>query len=212
MGQFVQAIKGISQAVKELNMPIVSGNVSLYNETDGVSINPTPTIGAVGLISEDETLINGRAAEGNLAVLIGETPGHLGQTALLQEVFNRSDGDAPKVNLENEKKHGDFILKNRALINACTDLSDGGLALAAFELAHRSEIGFEINEESTDFYLRRSGTILIACEFDQAETYLLKQVNKIFLFRQLVVSKVMQLFLEFEIRASFPFSHIFRHI
>ena len=132
-----------------------------------------------------------------MAVLIGETHGHLGQTALLQEVFNRSDGDAPKVNLEVEKKHGNFILENRELINACIDLSDGGLALAAFELAHRSEIGFEIYEESTEFlFAEDQARYLIACEFDQAEElYLLKQVNKIFLFRQLVVSKVMQLFL-----------------
>ena len=171
MGQFVQAVKGISDAVRELNMPIVSGNVSLYNETDGVSINPTPTIGAIGLISAVETPINGKAYEGNMAVLIGETKGHLGQTALLQEVFNRSDGDAPKVNLETEKKHGNFILTNRNLINACTDLSDGGLALAAFELAHRSEIGFEIYEESTAFLFGEDqARYLIACEFDQAES------------------------------------------
>ena len=171
MGQFVQAVKGISDAVRELNMPIVSGNVSLYNETDGVSINPTPTIGAIGLISAAETPINGKAYEGNMAVLIGETKGHLGQTALLQEVFNRSDGDSPKVNLETEKKHGNFILTNRNLINACTDLSDGGLALAAFELAHRSEIGFEIYEESTAFLFGEDqARYLIACEFDQAES------------------------------------------
>ena len=171
MGQFVQAVKGISDAVRELNMPIVSGNVSLYNETDGVSINPTPTIGAIGLISAAETPINGKAYEGNMAVLIGETKGHLGQTALLQEVFNRSNGDAPKVNLETEKKHGNFILTNRNLINACTDLSDGGLALAAFELAHRSEIGFEIYEESTAFLFGEDqARYLIACEFDQAES------------------------------------------
>ena len=171
MGQFVQAIKGISQAVKELNMPIVSGNVSLYNETDGVSINPTPTIGAVGLIDEAENPIIGRASEGNMAVLIGETHGHLGQTALLQEAFNRSDGDAPKVNLEVEKNHGNFVLENRELINACIDLSDGGLALAAFELAHRSDIGFEIYEESTEFlFAEDQARYLIACEFDQAES------------------------------------------
>ena len=179
MGQFVQAIKGISEAVKELNMPIVSGNVSLYNETDGVSINPTPTIGAVGLINESEKPINGRASEGNMAVLIGETQGHLGQTALLQEVFNRSDGDAPKVNLEVEKKHGNFVLENRELINACIDLSDGGLALAAFELAHRSEIGFEIYEESTEFlFAEDQARYLIACEFDQAETLFVEAGKK----------------------------------
>ena len=171
MGQFVQAIKGISLAVKELEMPIVSGNVSLYNETDGVAINPTPTIGAVGLIDASEKPINGRAAEGDVAILIGETSGHLGQTALLHEVFNRSDGDAPKVNLKIERKHGEFILTNRNLINACIDLSDGGLALAAFELAHHSNVGFEIYEENTEFlFSEDQARYLLACNFDQAES------------------------------------------
>ena len=171
MGQFVQAIKGISLAVKELEMPIVSGNVSLYNETDGVAINPTPTIGAVGLIDASEKPINGRAAEGDVAILIGETSGHLGQTALLHEVFNRSDGDAPKVNLKMERKHGEFILTNRNLINACIDLSDGGLALAAFELAHQSNVGFEIYEENTEFlFSEDQARYLLACNFDQAES------------------------------------------
>ena len=171
MGQFVQAIKGISLAVKELGMPIVSGNVSLYNETDGVAINPTPTIGAVGLIDASEKPINGRAAEGDVAILIGETSGHLGQTALLHEVFNRSDGDAPKVNLKMERKHGEFILTHRNLINACIDLSDGGLALAAFELAHHSNVGFEIYEENTEFlFSEDQARYLLACNFDQAES------------------------------------------
>ncbi|MGB0812258.1 MAG: phosphoribosylformylglycinamidine synthase subunit PurL [Paracoccaceae bacterium] len=171
MGQFVQAIKGISLAVKELGMPIVSGNVSLYNETDGVAINPTPTIGAVGLIDASEKPINGRAAEGDVAILIGETSGHLGQTALLHEVFSRSDGDAPKVNLKMERKHGEFILTNRNLINACIDLSDGGLALAAFELAHQSNVGFEIYEENTEFlFSEDQARYLLACNFDQAES------------------------------------------
>jgi phosphoribosylformylglycinamidine synthase II len=171
MGQFVQAIKGISLAVKELGMPIVSGNVSLYNETDGVAINPTPTIGAVGLIDASEKPINGRAAEGDVAILIGETSGHLGQTALLHEVFNRSDGDAPKVNLKMERKHGEFILANRNLINACIDLSDGGLALAAFELAHHSNVGFEVYEENTEFlFSEDQARYLLACNFDQAES------------------------------------------
>ena len=103
--------------------------------------------------------------------LIGETHGHMGQTALLKEVFNRSDGDAPNVNLETEKKHGNFILENRSLINACIDLSDGGLALAAFELAYRSKMGFEIYEESTEFlFAEDQARYLVACEFDQAET------------------------------------------
>jgi len=112
-------------------MPIVSGNVSLYNETDGTGILPTPTIGAVGLLAHVDDLIGGTARDGHFAILVGETTGHLGQSALLAEVFNREDGDAPHVDLEAERRNGEFIRDNRALISACTDLSDGGLALAA---------------------------------------------------------------------------------
>ena len=83
MGQFVGAIKGISAAVTALDMPIVSGNVSLYNETDGTAILPTPTIGAVGLIEAQQDPIDGVARDGHLALLIGHSDGHLGQSALL---------------------------------------------------------------------------------------------------------------------------------
>ena len=126
MGQFVGAIKGIAAAVSALDMPIVSGNVSLYNETDGQAILPTPTIGAVGLIRDPETAIIGDARDGHVALVLGETTGHLGQSALLAEVYNRVEGDAPPVDLDAEKRHGDFIRANHALIKACTDLSDGG--------------------------------------------------------------------------------------
>jgi len=142
MGQFVGAIKGIGAACSALDTPIVSGNVSLYNETDGSAILPTPTIGAVGLIADiDRDLINGTAREGHWALLIGETQGHLGQSALLAEVFHRVEGDAPSVDLEAERKAGQFILDNREMISACNDLSDGGLALAAFEMAAASDTG-----------------------------------------------------------------------
>ena len=95
MGQFVGAIKGIGAACSALDMPIVSGNVSLYNETDGQAILPTPTIGAVGLIAHEDEVIGTHVREGHVALLVGETEGHLGQSALLAEVFNREDGDAP---------------------------------------------------------------------------------------------------------------------
>ncbi|MEN8934172.1 MAG: phosphoribosylformylglycinamidine synthase subunit PurL, partial [Planktotalea arctica] len=95
MGQFVGAIQGIGEAVKALDMPIVSGNVSLYNETDGTGILPTPTIGAVGLLASEDELINDGVRDGHVAIVIGETAGHLGQSALLAEVFNRVEGDAP---------------------------------------------------------------------------------------------------------------------
>ncbi|MGD9864724.1 MAG: phosphoribosylformylglycinamidine synthase subunit PurL [Pseudodonghicola sp.] len=170
MGQFVGAIKGIGEAVAALDMPIVSGNVSLYNETDGEAILPTPTIGAVGLIATGADVIGTRVRDGHVALLLGDTQGHLGQSALLAEVFNREDGDAPAVDLAAEKRNGDFIRANRTLIAACTDLSDGGLALAAFELAEGSGVGVHLDAGDTGFLFGEDqGRYLIACNFDQAE-------------------------------------------
>ncbi len=170
MGQFVGAIKGIAEAVAALDMPIVSGNVSLYNETDGAAILPTPTIGAIGLIANMDELIAGGVRAGHIALLIGETNGHLGQSALLAEMFGRQDGDAPPVDLAAEKRHGDFILANRILIRAATDLSDGGLALAAFELAEAAGIGVSLkNGDTPSLFGEDQARYLVACNFDQAE-------------------------------------------
>ena len=174
MGQFVGAIKGIGEAVAALDMPIVSGNVSLYNETDGKGILPTPTIGAVGLIAAGEEPIIGEARDGHVALLVGETVGHLGQSALLAEVFNREDGDAPAVDLEAEKRNGEFIRANRELIKACTDLGDGGLALAAFEMAEEAGVGVQIDAGDTQtVFGEDQARYLIACNFDQAEALML---------------------------------------
>jgi phosphoribosylformylglycinamidine synthase len=149
MGQFVGAIKGIGAAVAALDMPIVSGNVSLYNETDGRAILPTPTIGAVGLLARLEDLIHGAPRAGDLAVVVGETRGHLGQSALLAEAFGVEAGDAPPVDLAAEKRNGDFIRANRRAIRACTDLGDGGLALAAFEMAEGAGLGVTLSPTDT---------------------------------------------------------------
>ncbi|MFV1593397.1 phosphoribosylformylglycinamidine synthase subunit PurL [Phaeobacter sp. JH20_36] len=174
MGQFVGAIKGIGEAVAALDMPIVSGNVSLYNETDGQGILPTPTIGAVGLIAAGEEAITGEVRDGHIALLIGETIGHLGQSALLAEVFNREDGDAPAVDLEAEKRNGEFIRANRDLIKACTDLGDGGLALAAFELAEAAGVGVQLDAGDTPtVFGEDQARYLVACNFDQAEALMM---------------------------------------
>lgn len=174
MGQFVGAIKGIGEAVAALDMPIVSGNVSLYNETDGSAILPTPTIGAVGLIAAGEEPILGEARDGHVALLIGETTGHLGQSALLAEVFNREDGDAPQVNLDEERKNGEFIRNNRDWIKACTDLADGGLALAAFEMAETAGVGVQIDIDDTPtLFGEDQARYLVACNFDQAEALMI---------------------------------------
>ena len=149
MGQFVGAIKGIGEAVAALGMPIVSGNVSLYNETDGSAILPTPTIGAVGLLKASSDIIGYDVATGHIALLLGETTGHLGQSALLAEAFGRIEGDAPHVDLVSEAAHGDFIRANHTIISACTDLSDGGLALAAFEMANHAGLGLALETEDT---------------------------------------------------------------
>ncbi|MDQ2088523.1 phosphoribosylformylglycinamidine synthase subunit PurL [Marimonas arenosa] len=170
MGQFVGAIKGIGAAVAALDMPIVSGNVSLYNETDGQAILPTPTIAAVGLIKADDTPIFGQARDGHVALLVGDTLGHLGQSALLAEVFNRAEGDAPPVDLEAEKRNGEFIRANAGWIKACTDLSDGGLALAAFEMAEAAGVGVQLDDGDTaQLFGEDQGRYLIACSFDAAE-------------------------------------------
>ncbi|MDF1670905.1 MAG: phosphoribosylformylglycinamidine synthase subunit PurL [Roseovarius sp.] len=174
MGQFVGAIQGISAAVETLDMPIVSGNVSLYNETDGTAILPTPTIGAVGLIKHADDAITGQARDGDVALLIGDTAGHLGQSALLAEVLGRVEGDAPTVDLIVEKRHGNFIRANRAHITACTDLSDGGLALAAFELAEAAEIGVTLDSADTaTLFGEDQARYLITCSAKDAEALML---------------------------------------
>jgi phosphoribosylformylglycinamidine synthase len=149
MGQFVGAIKGIGEACRALDFPIVSGNVSLYNETDGKGILPTPTIAAVGLLASLDDLIAGLLAAGDIAIVIGETKGHLGQSALLAEAFGREEGDAPHVDLAAERRNGEFLRANRKLVRAATDLSDGGLALAAFEMAEGAGIGVTLESGDT---------------------------------------------------------------
>jgi phosphoribosylformylglycinamidine synthase len=170
MGQFVGAIRGIGEACRALDFPIVSGNVSLYNETDGQAILPTPTIGGVGLIAGPQDLIAGLPRDGDLALVIGETRGHLGQSALLWEAFGRAEGDAPPVDLAAERRNGAFLLSNRARVTAATDLSDGGLALAAFEMAEAAGLGLTL--ETGDIALlfgEDQARYLVACTFDQAE-------------------------------------------
>ncbi len=174
MGQFVGAIQGIGAAVGALDMPIVSGNVSLYNETDGQAILPTPTIGAVGLLAHSDEIIGNEVRDGHVALVIGETNGHMGQSALLAEVFNREDGDAPHVDLAAEARNGEFIRANREMIKACTDLSDGGLALAAFELAEAAGVGVCLDDASSEFLFGEDqARYLVACNFDQAEALMI---------------------------------------
>ncbi|MEC8196991.1 MAG: AIR synthase-related protein, partial [Pseudomonadota bacterium] len=131
-------------------------------------------IGAVGLIAAGEEPILGEARDGHVALLIGETTGHLGQSALLAEVFNREEGDAPHVNLEEEHKNGEFIRNKRDWIKACTDLADGGLALAAFEMAEAAGVGVQLDMDDTPtLFGEDQARYLVACNFDQAEALMI---------------------------------------
>jgi phosphoribosylformylglycinamidine synthase len=158
MGQIVKAIEGMAEACRTLDFPVVCGNVSLYNETDGKAIPPTPVVGGVGLIEDllKTTTLKG-AKDGDALILIGEATGHLG-ASLYARVWLDLKGDAlgppPPVDLETEKKNGTFIraLINKGLVNAVHDVSDGGIACAAAEMALASGIGVRLvgNREPED--------------------------------------------------------------
>ena len=110
MGQFVGCIRGIGEACRALDFPVVSGNVSLYNETNGRAILPTPTIGGVGLLDDfTKSMTLAFKAEGEAILLIGETRGWLGQSLYLREICGREEGAPPPVDLAAERRHGDFV-------------------------------------------------------------------------------------------------------
>jgi len=147
MGQFVYAIKGIGEAVDALSMPIVSGNVSLYNETNGQAILPTPTIGAVGLIEDtNATARVGGANDGDVVFLIGTEAEHLAQSLYMREVLDIEDGPAPQVDLMTEQMRGAFVRAaiRSGEVTACHDISDGGLAIALAEMCIASGKGMNI--------------------------------------------------------------------
>ena len=170
MGQLVGAIKGIGEACRALDFPIVSGNVSLYNETDGSGIMPTPTIGGVGLIADLDDLIAGLPNDGDVALVIGATAGHLGQSALAAEAFGIEAGDAPHVDLAAERLHGEFLRANRASFSSATDLSDGGLALAAFEMAEAAGLGVTLDStEIAQLFGEDQARYLVACSAKAAD-------------------------------------------
>jgi phosphoribosylformylglycinamidine synthase len=144
MGQFVGCIEGMREACLVLAYPVVSGNVSLYNETNGKGILPTPVIGGVGLVDDvTKTASLAFKAAGEAIILIGETKGHLGSSLYLREIVGREDGAPPPVDLDAERRNGDFVrgLIAAGRLTACHDLSDGGLLLALAEMALAGGIG-----------------------------------------------------------------------
>ena len=150
MGQLVGCIRGIGAASRALDFPIVSGNVSLYNETKfqgedlGRAILPTPTIGGVGILDDfTKSMTLAFKSEGESILLIGETRGWLGQSVYLRDICGREEGAPPPVDLAAERRHGEFVraLIRDGLVTAAHDLSDGGLLVALAEMAMASRIG-----------------------------------------------------------------------
>ena len=147
MGQFVECLDGISQACTYLDFPVVSGNVSFYNETKNKSILPTPTIGGVGLIDNLENITTKNfKKEGNYIFVIGKTLGHLYQSEFYKVVLGISDGPSPNINLFNEKNNGLLVKKliSKKLISTVHDVSSGGILLALSEMCIGGKIGAKI--------------------------------------------------------------------
>ncbi|MBW7850052.1 MAG: phosphoribosylformylglycinamidine synthase subunit PurL [Rhodospirillales bacterium] len=148
MGQIVEAIQGMGEACRTLDFPVVSGNVSLYNETNGKAILPTPAIGAVGIVADvARSMSLPFKAAGQTIILIGETKGWLGASLYLREVAGREDGAPPPVALHRERRAGELMqnLIADGTITACHDLSDGGLLVAVAEMAMASGIGARLD-------------------------------------------------------------------
>jgi phosphoribosylformylglycinamidine synthase len=141
----------MAEACRALDFPVVSGNVSLYNETNGAAIPPTPTVGGVGLIPDYARRAGfGGMKPGDRILLVGETRGELGSSLYLRELFGREEGAPPPVDLALEKKNGDFVrgLIRAGRVKVVHDLSDGGLICGAAEMAMASGVGMKLAIDS----------------------------------------------------------------
>ncbi|MDB5679965.1 AIR synthase related protein, partial [Sphingomonas bacterium] len=185
MGQFVGCIEGMAEACTALDFPIVSGNVSLYNETKnddgtGSAILPTPAIGGVGLLDDyTKSATIGFKHVGDAIFAVGERGGHLGQSIWLREVHGREDGPPPPVDLRAERRTGEFIRAAilKGAVSACHDVSDGGLAVALAEMALASGIGAMINEAQPfgvagSFFGEDQGLYLVTVPDDRLAEFL----------------------------------------
>ena len=152
MGEFVECVQGISEASQYLDFPVVSGNVSFYNETKDKGIKPTPSIGGVGLIKNYKNMTTMEFKnEGNIVLVIGKTIGHLDQSIFAREILSEKKGPPPEINLFNEKNNGSTVLKliNKYLVEACHDVSLGGILVAIAKMCIKSNKGLKINKLNT---------------------------------------------------------------
>ena len=144
MGEFVECVQGLGEASAYLNFPVVSGNVSFYNQTKDIGIKPTPTIGGVGLIKNYENMVTMDLKEtDNILLIIGKTEGHLDQSLFARDILNEKNGPPPEINLFNEKNNGETILKliDKKFIKAAHDVSLGGIITALSKMCIRGKKG-----------------------------------------------------------------------
>lgn len=182
MAQFVGAIEGIGEACEALSYPVVSGNVSLYNETNGQAIPPTPAIGGVGVLEDASKAIRMDGAEaGDELISIGVTRGWLGQSLYMRELFSIEDGAPPKVDLAVERTTGELVRKliDEGLVTACHDVADGGLLVAAADMALAAGRGLNLQtpvktRKAAFWFGEDQGRYLVAATPAGADTLLLK--------------------------------------
>ncbi|MDC2987761.1 phosphoribosylformylglycinamidine synthase subunit PurL [Candidatus Pelagibacter sp.] len=149
MGEFVECVQGISEACKYLDYPVVSGNVSFYNETKDIGIKPTPTIGGVGLIKDYKKMITMNFKEiDNIILVIGKTEGHIDQSLLSRIILNENNGPPPEVNLFNEKNNGLTLLSliEKNFIKSAHDVSLGGIITAISKMCIKGDKGIQIKK------------------------------------------------------------------
>jgi len=183
MGEFVECVQGIGEASKYLNFPVVSGNVSFYNQTKEVGIKPTPSIGGVGLIKNYKNMITMNFKEiNNLVLVIGKTEGHIDQSLFARTILNEKNGPPPEVNLFNEKNNGESILAliNKGYVRSAHDISLGGLITAISKMCIKGNKGIKINKsknlihEIEYFFAEDQSRYIIEIKPDD-----LKEVSKI---------------------------------
>jgi len=149
MGEFVECVQGIGEASKFLDFPVVSGNVSFYNQTKEVGIKPTPSIGGVGLIKNHKKMITMDFKEvGNLVLVVGKTEGHIDQSLFARTILNEKNGPPPEINLFNEKNIGESLLHliKKDFIHSAHDISLGGLLTAVSKMCIKGNKGIAINK------------------------------------------------------------------
>ena len=187
MGQIVGAIHGIKEACEALSYPVISGNVSLYNETAGASVQPTPTIGGVGLLENAENFFTSKLqGEGSHLYVIGETKPEFGSSLYLREIEGKEEGAPPALDFDLEIKHAQFIraLIAQKLISSCSDVSDGGLLCALADSSIASQVGMQIEEMDSAIAFSESASRYII-ETDSAE-----QLEKLAAEKDIFIEKI----------------------